>query len=459
MQAQCFPLPYQALRPDILHEGPLRGLWRALLEQPPSADLLDQARALLDARLEEADRQPCPLPEDPAQWSSWMQEQTRRTGEAFDQYRSARQAGEPRRFFGNRAHALYFLRQVAPTKLVDGAWLHGLLHRWQDPSCSGLIRIYLEELGGGRPDKNHVLLYRQLLQHHDCEDLQDLDDESYLQGALQLSLAWLADEYLPELIGFNLGYEQLPLHLPITAFELSELGIDPYYFTLHLTVDNAASGHARMAVDEALRLVPRGAAGADFLRRLRRGFQLNDVGPGSVSAIQRFDHRAVLVEMLERKAEVGRHLHNDHCRIEGRTVNQWLAAGDMDGFLGALERLGWIRRGQDVAESRFWRLIEGDRAQMFGVFNGYERQLLRDYIETPNPRASRRPTRARPAPAPAVEPGLDEPSRALRGQLLQAGSMEQRIALLLPWMTPGQHHGPTGLFATREFSRMLGIPA
>jgi hypothetical protein len=67
----------------------------------------------------------------------------------------------------------------------------------------------------------------------------------------RFSFHWLtnAEKFLPEVIGFNLGYEQLPLHLLITAYELKELHIDPYYFTLHITVDNADSGHAKQAVD------------------------------------------------------------------------------------------------------------------------------------------------------------------------------------------------------------------
>src|SRR5690606_9289206 len=107
----------------------------------------------------------------------------------------------------------------------------GLLHRWDDARFAPLIRIYLEELGEGLPDKNHVLLYRKLLASHGCEQQDNLSDDHFTQGAIQLSLAHHAADFLPEVIGFNLGYEQLPLHLLITAYELNELGIDPYYFT------------------------------------------------------------------------------------------------------------------------------------------------------------------------------------------------------------------------------------
>ena len=44
---------------------------------------------------------------------------------AYRDYLDGRQRGAPRRFFSNRSHALNFLESVAPTKLVDGAWLFG----------------------------------------------------------------------------------------------------------------------------------------------------------------------------------------------------------------------------------------------------------------------------------------------------------------------------------------------
>ena len=117
---------------------------------------------------------------------------------------------------------MYFLQCVAPTKQVDGAWLYGLLRYWQDQRFDGLLTTYLEELGDGEAAQNHVVIYRKLLSEHDADSEAGLEDDHYLQGALQLALGVCADEFLPEVIGFNLGYEQLPLHLLITAYELSE---------------------------------------------------------------------------------------------------------------------------------------------------------------------------------------------------------------------------------------------
>ena len=77
--------------------------------------------------------------------------------------------------------------------------------------------------GEGAIDKNHVVLYRSLLTRYALDPLDDLDDALYRQGLVQLALGWNAERFLPEVVGFNLGYEQLPLHLLITAYELNEL--------------------------------------------------------------------------------------------------------------------------------------------------------------------------------------------------------------------------------------------
>ena len=207
----------------------------------------------------------------------------------YADYLKARKAGGARQFFSNKAHALFFLQAVAPTKLVDGAWLSGLLPHWRDPRFDGLICTYLEELGDGNPAQNHVVIYRKLLAELGLQDTGVIADEHYLQGAIQLALGACADEFLPEVIGYNLGYEQLPLHLLISAYELSELGIDPYYFTLHVTIDNASTGHAHKAVQAVLQLMPLEGDRDEFLRRVALGYRLNDLGQGSRAIIESFD--------------------------------------------------------------------------------------------------------------------------------------------------------------------------
>ena len=224
--------------------APSRALYFALLDAPDDAAVRNRAADYLNAQLDEASALPCDLPHDPAGLGDWLDAHTAKVGGQYQAYLDERRAGGPRRYFTSKAHALHFLRGVAPTKLVDGAWLYGLLQRWDDARFTSLIQTYLEELGEGQPEKNHVVLYRKLLASQGCDDWQTLDDDNFVQGAIQLALAEHAEQFLPEVIGFNLGYEQLPLHLLISSYELTELGIDPYYFTLHVTVDNADNGHA-----------------------------------------------------------------------------------------------------------------------------------------------------------------------------------------------------------------------
>nr|WP_245225754.1 MULTISPECIES: iron-containing redox enzyme family protein [unclassified Pseudomonas] len=127
----------------------------------------------------------------------WTARRAAKVGRQYASYLRKRSEGETRQFFSNRAHPLYFLQQVAPTKAVDGAWLFGALRHWDDPRYHGLIRIYLEELGDGHPASSHVLIYQRLLSSLGCHERLPLADERYLQGSLQLALGLNLDEFLP----------------------------------------------------------------------------------------------------------------------------------------------------------------------------------------------------------------------------------------------------------------------
>jgi hypothetical protein len=275
-----------------------RQLYFALQADSPAA----ATRAQLDNYLEQARSLPHDLPDtlqDANALEQWMLCRIAAVGEAYKAYLETRKAGAPRRYFSNRSHALYFLQAVAPTKLVDGAWLYGLLPQWKNVGLHGLIQTYLEELGDGIAEKNHVALYQRLLATHGCDHWHHLDDEHFVQGAIQLCLANEGEHFLPELIGYNLGYEQLPLHLLISAYELNELGIDPYYFTLHVTIDNAAAGHARKAVQSLQQVRPLVGDADDFYRRVTDGYRLNDLGASTLSVIASFDLKNELIRVLQ----------------------------------------------------------------------------------------------------------------------------------------------------------------
>ena len=441
----------------------------------------------LDAQLARAALAPCDLPADIGSLADWTALRSAAVTARYSDYLAARKSGAPRRYFSNRAHALYFLRCVAPTKLVDGAWLYGTLPRWHENEFRPLIKTYVEEHGEGLPAKNHVVLYQRLLDNHGCNDWQDLAEEHFTQGAIQLALGYLGERYLPEMVGYNLGYEQLPLHLLITSYELNELGIDPYYFTLHLTVDNAATGHAHDAIEAVHRLAARARDPQQFYRRVRAGYRLNELGAGTCSVIESFDLEQELVRVLASKAAVGKDMHGDYCRVAGKTINAWLADPvQIPALLRAFESSGWIQRGAAPEESRFWRLIQGERAEMFGVFSSYEQQILADWITSapaageaahaaPRVASFRASQRAlAPLPAPDAHSHPPRPLIRYRYQVQDSEhatgddllrSLEQAVALaptkadamtlLIEQMSPARHHGAAGLMATRMFVGLL----
>ena len=452
-----------------------RQIYNALMSEPLSADSHSLSRQYLEEQLEQAAGLPCNLPLQPEAMVGWMEQQALKTGDRYAAYLESRKAGQPRRYFSCKSHALAFLQGVAPTKLVDGSWLYGILNKWNDSRFYGLIRTYLEELGDGVPAQNHVVLYQRLLAEQGCETLPEFTDEHYLQGAVQLALGYHAEEFLPELIGYNLGYEQLPLHLLITAFELNELDIDPYYFTLHVTIDNAATGHARKAVQSVLDAMPVVGDRQAFLKRVANGYRLNDLGIGTVDVIEAFDLECELIDMFERKRVFGQQMHSDFCRIDGRTVNEWLSRpGQIPDFLAALEERGWIKRHEDPRNSRFWQLVDGPDAQMFGVFTGFEKQLLRDWIagdwfgeagssataggraKAFRPRGRRRAVSNESPPIQAHKAGdLDKELVELQRTLRDLPT-EARMQRLIELMAPDSHSSAAGLLATRLFAAALG---
>lgn len=461
-------------------EGRARELYFALY-----ADPLNTARAgeaYLREQIAAVQDIPADLPPTLAQLPAWIEARSEAVGIQYREYLAARKGGAPRRYFHTKAHALNFIKSVAPTKLVDGSWLYGMLRHWDNPDFHPLIKTYLEELGEGVPDKNHVTLYRKLLATHGIDGWEQLSDDHFVQGAIQLALGHNAERFLPEVIGFNLGYEQLPLHLLITSYELNEFGIDPYYFQLHVTVDNAATGHAQKAVQALLDLMPQVGDRAAFYKRVLDGYRLNELGASTNSVIAEFDLQDELVTVLAQKSTVGKNMHSDYCRVAGRSVNDWLAEpGQIPAFLSALESAGWIKRGEEVANSRFWRLIEGERAEMFGVFSSYEQQVLRDWIvSVPGATVKQERTltwRARQRTLDNLgqhaERGTSFPERGLIRRRAardtdssnELGLLEQRVAaaagkpeamaLLLELMTPANHHGAAGLMATRMYTQLL----
>lgn len=278
-------------------------------------------------------------------------------------------------------HAQVCLLKSAPTKLLDGVWLHRVQQSVQDPVLQKILfGIYKDEHGGDDPNLDHVKIYQDLLQktipHLAYIDASSIIDHSLINnvsllipGCIQLSLCICTDMFLPELVGYNLSYEQLPVHILQTIRDLKSLGIDPLYFSLHASVDNIHSGHARRSIDAAKRLMQVSADPSETTLRVLRGMWLADAAPGMTCIAKTWDVSADVDCILIEKALASASIHllsNDTSLFQVMKKNP--------------ERLwNWLMKNEyldaDVFDdTRFGRLLKGP---MLSVFDPLETSLLK----------------------------------------------------------------------------------
>jgi hypothetical protein len=187
---------------------------------------------------------------------------------AWVEARMEAQLGDPARGLGlaeglTREQVLWMLLQLAPAALVDGAWLQGMTrpehsHR---PEAGLLLRIYHDELGAGVVRQHHGNVLRKALAEQGVE-LPPRDSEAFerwpgfLPEAFAMPRLWFSfaehsGEFLPELLGLNLAIEMAGVGetYRMATRLLRRHGIDPYFFQLHETIDNAASGHTAWSTE------------------------------------------------------------------------------------------------------------------------------------------------------------------------------------------------------------------
>lgn len=197
--------------------------------------------------------------------------QSQEIGDLWREYLGRRQAGGPKELFRDREEAEWWLKQLAPVKYVDGAWL-GHINRVTLPYhllpvVRSAWQVLSEELGDGDLDKNHVHVYAKLLNSlhsglpssHDLDFIADrhrLDNVSVWRSSVaQLLICLFPHDFLPEILGFNLHFETVSLETLMATKELKEVGLDPYYFILHVSIDNAHCGHTAMAAETVCKYI------------------------------------------------------------------------------------------------------------------------------------------------------------------------------------------------------------
>lgn len=358
------------------------------------------------------------------------------TLDEWEEYLGRRASGSGPDLFTTRAEAEAWLKSHAPSKYVDGAWL-GHIHRITTPFhlrpvTRGAWQVVSEELGDGDMAKNHVHLYRATLEDigialppgdsaafvtpgHGMDD----NNTAVWKGAVaQLLISLFPNEFLPEILGFNMHFEQLTLNTLKAAKELPLFGISGYYFSIHIAVDNADSGHTAMAlrtVQDYMDLVCTSdgpVAAQQAWKRIQAGYQLSKVvgcdtrssRPARGDIESRHHHHqphdtavvlgalseteSRLLKILENKARVSQRIHcASRVKIGNRTLADWLSPElwgsvqmQRELLLGLSQSCPWIRPG-DSNKSLLVRELSW-KGRMFGAFTHAEVEVVKQWIDS-----------------------------------------------------------------------------
>ena len=347
---------------------------------------------------------------DPVALDNFLETERHDVLDEFESYVRRREAGSGPVLFKTLEEASQRLKRNAPLNYIDGAWLCHI-HKVTTPfALRGVTRVawqtFSEELGDGDLQKNHVLLYRDLLRSvgvvlpdGDSADFihprHGMDDEQSWKSAVgQLLISLFPNAFLPEILGFNLHFESLATADLKAAKELPEFGISPYYYALHISIDNADSGHSAMALAAITQLMDliRETGLMDYQetwRRIQGGYLLSQ-SLNESETVHLYEEK--LAEMLYRKTKLAHKIHcTSRARISQRTLSTWSSlpwSNDNDdgdswkgGFLAALaDSKPWVYRG-DSSKSLLMRELSW-KGRMFGAFTHSEVELMRIWIDS-----------------------------------------------------------------------------
>ena len=345
---------------------------------------------------------------------TFMRDRDEQVNHQWGDYVARRRKGGPMELFKDQDGARWWLRQIAPTKYVDGAWLGYINDSTLPFALRAVIKnswqVLSEELGDGDLDKNHAQVYKELMKSVTLDlpaadtaefvhSRQGMNQPTVWKSALaQLLISLIPHEFLPEILGFNMHFEALTLETLKASRELKEVGLDPYYFMLHVSIDNADSGHtaiAQQAVCSYIEHINRaeGATAAQQAwRRVQVGYNLSDCLPSSMKkpaayGFPRNELEAEVIRIFRAKALVGHKIHNHiTIRIGGRKLLDWLDPRSLESkqwqmdFLDSFSHSkSWVCRG-DSSKSQFVKeLLWGGR--MFGAFTQTETDVVKRWID------------------------------------------------------------------------------
>lgn len=400
------------------------------LEQYP--DILPQARDMLISLFSEVLLEALKEPEmnilSIKQYSQddltkFQREKDDKLMEQWEQYLARRASGSPREMFEDKTEAEWWLTQCCPVKYVDGAWL-GHVNKITTPFALRRVmkdvwQVLSEELGDGDLEKNHVYIYSELIKvinpglpAGDTADFilphNQLDEPKVWKAAIaQLLISMFPHQFLPEILGFNMHYEAITLETLKVARELKEVRIDPYYFLLHISIDNADSGHTAMAMGAVIKYLELvkskhgDLAMQQAWKRVQVGYILSDGLPTAPTPTSVRDVantlpvgklESQLIDIFKAKAAVA---HKIHCgskiKIGRHKLFDWLEPArflvskqwQIDFLHDLSNAKPWVLKG-DSKQSRLIKELSW-KGKMFGSFTETEVKVVTEWIKSLGP--------------------------------------------------------------------------
>lgn len=407
------------------------------------------AAAFLRSQLNLAAAQPSQLPQRYDELAGWISRHAQSMADALRRYQVAREFGAPRRHFATLAQARRFLREAAPARLADGASLYGVVERWDDVDFQPMIASYLDLVGNGVPERNRHVLYRDLLAAAAGSGWTGsgaFPPQRYHSAAVELAMAYNGDDFLPELIGYNMARQQPSLELLVARHELKELDLDADSFA----AAGAAAGSGPSALLTLRGVMARVGDPAAFYRRVADGYRLHaQVADLPLPAAA--DADAPLTQSLE--PVMPPDAVADPLPAAGATED----VADMPDTADATEP---DYTGQDASPPPHWQDAAHGSGQAAGRHAG-GRGMLHAVLS--GTQAQQRPRTERPVIRhhfPADEHAWETIGcelRLLEARLAASDSKEEAMATLARLLSPALQHTPAGLMAGRIYSQLFNL--
>lgn len=344
------------------------------------------------------------------------------------------------------------LRWYAPQCLTECLWLRAAnsMALGHLPAHARLFAVWLDTTGLHGEWPSLSALFRALALDAGIEfpattagawREMDLPQAAFLPATVHLALERQAPDRLPELLGYTLAHWRASgVWLNWLERQCRAYGLAPAYIQRHRTL---LRKHRAALFNLARNLPPDASADQRFRAgwRLREWSQrnfLHNLRRALAEPATTAERAAALLKRLQPFATG----HHGRIVLEGKNLDDWLAAGDWERLRQALRASPWVREDAPETSPLFRAMAFG--GPMFGVFGADEEKLLRDWLESPAPYPSTAPFSCPSLPSPARrQPPAPPNLRALFHELVNENdappvleAAERHVRRILRWTAP-----------------------